>query len=52
MTPPGTVLDDRLTVACGHGALRLVTVQRAGKSAMAADAFLRGFPMAPGAVLA
>ena len=50
--PPGTVLDDRLTIACGHGALRLVTVQRAGKSAMAADAFLRGFPMAPGAVLA
>ncbi|MGE5147176.1 MAG: methionyl-tRNA formyltransferase [Candidatus Eiseniibacteriota bacterium] len=48
----GTALDDRLTVACGQGALRLVTVQRAGKSAMAADAFLRGFPVAPGTTLA
>ncbi|HVO15347.1 MAG TPA: methionyl-tRNA formyltransferase [Alphaproteobacteria bacterium] len=50
--PPGTLIDDRLTVACGHGALRLLTVQRAGKAALAADAFLRGFPMAPGLVLA
>jgi methionyl-tRNA formyltransferase len=39
---PGTVLDDMLTVACGEGALRLVTVQRAGKAAMEAAAFLRG----------
>ncbi len=29
----GTVLDDVLTVACGVGALRLVTIQRAGKAA-------------------
>jgi len=50
--PPGTVLDDRLTIACGQGALRLMTVQRAGKSAMAAEAFLRGFPVAPGSALA
>src|SRR5690606_27908803 len=49
--PAGTVLDDRLTVACGQGALRLLTVQRGGKSAMSADAFLRGFPIAPGTVL-
>ncbi len=28
---PGTVLDDRLTVACQEGAVRLTTVQRAGK---------------------
>ena len=39
---PGTVLDDVLTVACGDGAVRLVELQRAGKGAMAADAFLRG----------
>ena len=45
---PGQVLDDRLTVACGDGALRLVTLQRAGKGAMPAEAFLRGFPLAPG----
>jgi methionyl-tRNA formyltransferase len=48
---PGTVLDERLTVACGQGALRLTTVQRAGKAALPADAFLRGFPIAPGTVL-
>jgi methionyl-tRNA formyltransferase len=39
---PGTVLDDRLTVACGEGAIRLEVVQRAGKGAMEAAAFLRG----------
>ena len=47
---PGTVLDDALTVACGEGVLRLVTVQRAGKAAMAAADFLRGRPVAPGTV--
>ncbi|MBO6783293.1 MAG: methionyl-tRNA formyltransferase [Alphaproteobacteria bacterium] len=46
---PGTVLDDRLTVACGSGALRLIRVQRAGKSVMDADAFLRGSPVGKGA---
>ena len=47
---PGEVLDDQLTVACGDGALRLVTVQRAGKAALAAADFLRGRPVAPGTV--
>ena len=41
---PGEVLDDRLLVACGTGALRLVTLQRAGKGAIDAATFLRGFP--------
>lgn len=45
---PGTALDDRLTVACGQGALRLTTVQRPGKSPMAADEFLRGQPVRRG----
>ncbi|MCC7251227.1 methionyl-tRNA formyltransferase [Hyphomicrobium sp.] len=45
---PGEVLDDRLTVACGEGAVRLVEVQRAGKRAMTADEFLRGFTMPRG----
>ncbi len=45
---PGTLLDDRLTVACGEGALRLTRVQRAGKAAMDAEALLRGFPVAAG----
>ena len=31
---PGAVIDDRLTVACGSGAVRLTQVQRAGKGAV------------------
>ncbi|MBM3487489.1 MAG: methionyl-tRNA formyltransferase [Alphaproteobacteria bacterium] len=49
---PGTVLDDEATVACGAGALRLLRLQRAGKAALAADDFLRGFALARGTVLA
>ena len=45
---PGTVLDDRLTIACGDGAVRLAEVQRAGKQPMKADEFLRGAKIAPG----
>jgi methionyl-tRNA formyltransferase len=45
---PGEVLDDRLTIACGQGALRLTEVQRAGGKPMLADAFLRGFPVPAG----
>ena len=49
---PGTVLDDRLTVACGEGALRPTTVQRAGRGPATTEAFLRGYAVAPGARLA
>jgi methionyl-tRNA formyltransferase len=49
---PGTVLDDRLTIACGIGAVRLIQVQRAGRQPMPADEFLRGAPMAIGTRLA
>ncbi len=45
---PGQVLDEALTIACGAGALRLVTVQRAGKQPMDAAAFLRGFALEVG----
>lgn len=45
---PGTVLDNRLTVACGEGALRLVRVQRAGRGVMPTEEFLRGHPVPPG----
>ena len=48
---PGTVLDDRLTVACGEGALRPLRVQRQGKAPMAAEELLRGFPIPAGTVL-
>ena len=47
----GTALDDRLTIACADGAVALTELQRAGKGAMAADALLRGFPIARGEVL-
>jgi len=47
---PGTVLDDRLTIACGEGAVRLLEVQRAGRQPMKAEEFLRGARVAPGTV--
>lgn len=49
---PGTVLDDTLTIACDGGAVRLVEIQRAGKSAGQASDFLRGTPIALGTKLA
>ena len=48
---PGTVLDERLSVACGEGVLRLLRLQRPGRGALEAPAFLRGFPIRPGTVL-
>jgi methionyl-tRNA formyltransferase len=45
---PGVVLDDRLSVACGEGAVRLIELQRAGKKPMSAVELLRGFPLPPG----
>jgi len=48
---PGTVLDNRLTVACGDGALRILGLQLAGKTAMAAESFLRGRQVPRGTVL-
>ncbi len=48
---PGTVLAadaDGLVVACADGALRVAELQRAGGRRLAAAAFLRGFPLAPG----
>jgi len=48
---PGSVLDDRLAVACRDGAIRILELQRAGKQAMKAEEFLRGTPVAPGTVL-
>ncbi len=44
---PGAVLDDQLTIACGEGAIRILELQRAGKSPMKAEEFLRGTPLKP-----
>jgi methionyl-tRNA formyltransferase len=51
---PGNVTvgpDGFPIVACGLGGLKLLTLQRAGKSAQPADAFLRGFALPAGGVL-
>ena len=47
----GGILDDRLTVACGSGAVRLVEVQRAGGRPAAAQEFLRGAKIEKGTKL-
>jgi len=49
---PGTTLDDKLTIACAGGAVRLVQIQRAGKQPMSAEDFLRGTPVPKGTRLA
>ena len=48
---PGTVLDGKLTIACGSGSVRMTQVQRAGRQPMTAEEFLRGNAVAPGTVL-
>lgn len=48
---PGRVLDDKLMVACGSGAVRLIELQRAGKKPMPAAEVLRGFALPPGTQL-
>jgi len=47
----GTALDDRLTIACGEGTLRLLRLQRAGAKPLDAAAFLRGRPVPAGTIL-
>lgn len=49
---PGTVIDDRLAVACGDGGLRPLRLQRPGKSMTDVDAFLRGYQLKAGTHLA
>jgi len=39
---PGEAVDNELLIACGEGAVRLLRVQREGRSAQNAEAFLRG----------
>ena len=49
---PGTVTDDKFTIACGDGAVRILELQRAGRHPMKAEEFLRGTPLAAGTQLA
>jgi methionyl-tRNA formyltransferase len=48
---PGELLDNRLMIACGEGAIRILELQRAGKAPMKADDFLRGTLLKPPARL-
>jgi methionyl-tRNA formyltransferase len=48
---PGEVIDGELTIACGEGAVRLVSLQREGKNAMGIKEFLRGFSVPKGVVV-
>lgn len=45
---PGVTLDDRLLVATGEGAVRLLKVQREGRGPQDAETFLRGTPVPAG----
>jgi methionyl-tRNA formyltransferase len=48
---PGEILDPNFTIACGRGAIRPITLQRAGKPAMALTDYLRGRPVEAGTIL-
>ena len=48
---PGTVLDARLTIACGEDAFRPLRLQRAGRAVQDVDAFLRGYAIDAGTTL-
>jgi methionyl-tRNA formyltransferase len=45
-------VDGGVLIACAEGAVRLRELQREGRGAQDAAAFLRGFPLAVGTVLA
>lgn len=45
---PGTVIDERFTIACLEGAVQILEVQRSGKRPMSVLEFLRGCPIKQG----
>ncbi|MCI4679385.1 methionyl-tRNA formyltransferase [Rhodoblastus acidophilus] len=48
---PGEVLDETPRVACGDGAIRLLEIQRAGRSVVSGEEFFRGARLTVGDVL-
>ena len=48
----GTTLDNQLTIACGHAAIRPVLIQRAGRPVMGVEELLRGRAVPAGTRLA
>ncbi|WP_377291235.1 methionyl-tRNA formyltransferase [Rhizobium sp. SG2393] len=49
---PGTVVSEKLDIACGSGAVRLTRLQKAGGKALAAEDFLRGTALPVGTLIA
>ncbi len=49
--PPGTTLDDALTIACADGVVIPTTIQRQGKKPMERQALLRGHGIASGTLI-
>lgn len=49
--PPGTILDNQLTIACADHSLRPTRVQKAGKSPMKTEELLRGYELPQGTQL-
>lgn len=43
--PPGTILDDKLTIACHENGFRPLILQKVGKSVMSTEEFLRGYEL-------
>ena len=39
---PGTILDDKLTIACSKNAIQIIELQKEGKQKIKADEFLKG----------
>lgn len=49
--PAGSILDEHLLIACGTGAIRPRTIQKAGKPAMDLPSFLNGTRIPKGTIL-
>lgn len=43
--PPGTILDDQLTIACDQDAFRPLYLQKVGRAPLSTEAFLRGYDL-------
>lgn len=43
--PPGTIIDDQLTIVCREGALRPLWVQKEGRAPLSTEEFLRGYEL-------
>ena len=50
-SPPGTVLDTQLTIACAHGAIQILRVQKEGGKPLSTKDFLNGLTIHPGTKL-